>query len=294
MGVQKSHPFAWRKNRGCWADLPQSRVPRPGEGSPEVTPTVWHAPSLACWLPPYGFTPKEHPAIHHLSPSPSQVLCLGSYLGPAVLGVGWSREAHLKDGILELDPSTAAQQRAPTLEAEHCSSLTKGSRASAETLTCGGLGHGCWRRQGLTKHLWCYRGYGWNSNCKKSSGTSLVVQRLRLHTSNAGGTGFIPGWGSEIPDAAEQPKNKDKKNRGTAVVAECHSCSEKRTRKAETITNLKQRVRVRGPPWQHWNRPSSPAVGRSPELKTGKVWTARVADLQRKVNSGRQTSHTFS
>ena len=26
--------------------------------------------------------------------------------------------------------------------------------------------------------------------------TSLVVQWLRLHASNAGGTGFIPGWGS--------------------------------------------------------------------------------------------------
>ena len=105
--------------------------------------------------PPYRLTPKEHPAIHGLSPSPSQILHLGSHLGPPVLGVGWSREAHSKNGILELDPSTAAQHRAPTLEAEPCSSLTEGSRATAETFTCGGLGHGCWRRQGLKSHLWC-------------------------------------------------------------------------------------------------------------------------------------------
>ena len=33
-------------------------------------------------------------------------------------------------------------------------------------------------------------------------GTSLVVQRLRLHASNAGGVGSIPGWGTKIPHAA--------------------------------------------------------------------------------------------
>ena len=33
------------------------------------------------------------------------------------------------------------------------------------------------------------------------SGTSLVVQWLRLHTSNAGGLGSIPGVGTKIPDA---------------------------------------------------------------------------------------------
>ena len=31
--------------------------------------------------------------------------------------------------------------------------------------------------------------------------TSLVVQWLRLHASNAGGMGLIPGWGSKIPQA---------------------------------------------------------------------------------------------
>jgi len=29
-------------------------------------------------------------------------------------------------------------------------------------------------------------------------GTSLVVQWLRLHASNAGGVGSIPGWGIKI------------------------------------------------------------------------------------------------
>ena len=33
------------------------------------------------------------------------------------------------------------------------------------------------------------------------TGTSLVVQRLRLHTHNAEGLGWIPGQG-KIPDAA--------------------------------------------------------------------------------------------
>ena len=41
-------------------------------------------------------------------------------------------------------------------------------------------------------------------------GASLTVQWLRLHTSTAGGTGSIPGWGMKIPHAA-QPKKKRKK-----------------------------------------------------------------------------------
>ena len=35
-------------------------------------------------------------------------------------------------------------------------------------------------------------------------GTSLVVQQLRIHTSNAGGVGLIPGWGTKAPRAMEQ------------------------------------------------------------------------------------------
>ena len=34
---------------------------------------------------------------------------------------------------------------------------------------------------------------------KSNKGTSLVVHWLRHHSSIAGGTGFIPGWGSKIP-----------------------------------------------------------------------------------------------
>ena len=33
-------------------------------------------------------------------------------------------------------------------------------------------------------------------------GNSLAVQWLGLHTSTAGGTGSIPGWGTKIPQAA--------------------------------------------------------------------------------------------
>ena len=32
-------------------------------------------------------------------------------------------------------------------------------------------------------------------------GTSLMVQLLRLHTSNSGGAGLIPGWGTKTPQA---------------------------------------------------------------------------------------------
>ena len=46
----------------------------------------------------------------------------------------------------------------------------------------------------------------------KVAGTSLVVQWLRLHVPNAGGLGFIPGWGTKIPHSAtKDPEclNKD-------------------------------------------------------------------------------------
>ena len=39
-------------------------------------------------------------------------------------------------------------------------------------------------------------------------GTSLVVQQLRLSTSNVRGTGWIPDWGTKIPYASS-PKKKD-------------------------------------------------------------------------------------
>ena len=41
---------------------------------------------------------------------------------------------------------------------------------------------------------------------KKVFGTSLAVQWLRLHASNAGGTDSIPGRGTKIPDAAKKKK----------------------------------------------------------------------------------------
>ena len=33
-------------------------------------------------------------------------------------------------------------------------------------------------------------------------GSPLAVRWLRFHTSNAGGTGPIPGWGTKIPHAS--------------------------------------------------------------------------------------------
>ena len=47
------------------------------------------------------------------------------------------------------------------------------------------------------------------------TGTSSVVQQLRLHASNAGDLGLIPGWGTNTPPAAwyGQKKKKKKKKR---------------------------------------------------------------------------------
>ena len=50
-------------------------------------------------------------------------------------------------------------------------------------------------------------------------GTSLVVQWLRLHPPNAGGAGWIPGWGMKIPHAARCSKNKQ-----IVVVVQSLSC----------------------------------------------------------------------
>ena len=47
---------------------------------------------------------------------------------------------------------------------------------------------------------------------KKSTGTSLAVQWLPHHASNAGGTGLIPGQGTRIPQAAWGSKKKKKKS----------------------------------------------------------------------------------
>ena len=43
-------------------------------------------------------------------------------------------------------------------------------------------------------------------------GTSLVVQWLRLHTSNAEGMGLIPGQGTKIPHATWCSQKKKKKS----------------------------------------------------------------------------------
>ena len=51
---------------------------------------------------------------------------------------------------------------------------------------------------------------------KKETGTSPVVQWLRLHSPNAAGTGLIPGQRrSRMPGAAKKKKKKRKKKRIT-------------------------------------------------------------------------------
>ena len=40
------------------------------------------------------------------------------------------------------------------------------------------------------------------------SGTSLVIQWLRHHTSTARGMGLIPGWGTKIMQAIQPPTQK--------------------------------------------------------------------------------------
>ena len=55
---------------------------------------------------------------------------------------------------------------------------------------------------------------------KQQTGTSLVVQGLGLCNSNAGGTGSIPGQGTNIPqDAYSQKKEKKKRkpNKPTTI-----------------------------------------------------------------------------
>ena len=48
-------------------------------------------------------------------------------------------------------------------------------------------------------------------------GTSLAVQWLRSHASNAGGTSSIPGWGSKIPRAMWWGKTNKQTNKKTGV-----------------------------------------------------------------------------
>ena len=61
--------------------------------------------------------------------------------------------------------------------------------------------------------LWQHSGTGWRPQDHQEEpplGTSLVVQWLRLHTSNARGTGSIPGQGTK----PHMPNDVGKKGRG--------------------------------------------------------------------------------
>ena len=44
----------------------------------------------------------------------------------------------------------------------------------------------------------------------RTAQSSLVVQWLRLHISNAGAVGLIPGWGTNIPPASQHKQKKKK------------------------------------------------------------------------------------
>ena len=50
---------------------------------------------------------------------------------------------------------------------------------------------------------------------KKKSGTSLVLQWLRFHASNAGGPGSIPGQGIRIPHAMGHGQKEEKEKNYT-------------------------------------------------------------------------------
>ena len=58
---------------------------------------------------------------------------------------------------------------------------------------------------------------------EQQTGTSLGVQWLGLCNSDAGDAGLIPGWGTEIPQAAysqkkkNQPAKKRKTNQPTNI-----------------------------------------------------------------------------
>ena len=52
-----------------------------------------------------------------------------------------------------------------------------------------------------------------------NTGTSLVVQWLRLHTSTSGGVGLIPEQGSMIPHATQCGQTKIKKNNNNKQVS---------------------------------------------------------------------------
>ena len=60
------------------------------------------------------------------------------------------------------------------------------------------------------KHLWHMYAEK-NLHLKRYQRKTSLVQWLRLRTSNAGGVGSIPGWGTKIPHAAWQ-KKKEKKD----------------------------------------------------------------------------------
>ena len=61
--------------------------------------------------------------------------------------------------------------------------------------------------------LWHYQFSFWTVSFSLTYRTSLVVQWLKLFTSNAGGVGLIPGWGTKIAHAAEHGQKWKKKKK---------------------------------------------------------------------------------
>ena len=57
----------------------------------------------------------------------------------------------------------------------------------------------------------------------KGVGTSLMVQWLRLHASNPGGTDLIPGQETKIPHAVKVCGPLQKNNEKTSFLDESHA-----------------------------------------------------------------------
>ena len=61
--------------------------------------------------------------------------------------------------------------------------------------------YSAWQPRGKepNEHRFMNQNMSWMGSQKPPQGTSLVIQWLKLCTSNAGGTGLIPGRGAKIP-----------------------------------------------------------------------------------------------
>ena len=81
---------------------------------------------------------------------------------------------------------------------------------------------------------------------KKICQTSLAVQGLRLCTSNTGGVGLIPGWGTKIPHSSQKKKKKEKNCQARILYPA--KLSYKNQRQNKDIPRQRQREFIAGKP----------------------------------------------